>query len=154
MSLINILAIGKIKNRALKELEQEYLDRLSRYTACDLRELKDSSAQTPQKKISDESKNILERIPPGTFVIILDKMGQQFTSERLAKFIQEKNNRGIKGIFFIIGGAYGLSDEIKKRSNHLLSLSTLTLTHELARVILFEQLYRAHTILRGEKYHH
>lgn len=154
MSRITILAVGKIKHPALKQLEKEYLDRLSHYTKCQIVEVKDSSSKDPKRKCEEESEAIKRKLSPGDHIVILDWQGKNFTSPQLAGQIQKINNQGISNTTFIIGGAYGLNDSIRKKANLTLSLSTLTLPHELARIFLLEQLYRAHTILRNEKYHH
>ena len=84
----------------------------------------------------------------------MDEKGKQFSSKKYSDFIQSKLNSGKKNLVFVIGGAFGFSDEIKKKASDLISLSTLTFPHQLAKLIFCEQLYRAFTILKGEKYHH
>lgn len=154
MSRITILAVGKIKHPAFKQLEKEYLDRLSHYTKCQIIEVKDSPSKDPKRKCEEESEAIQRKLSSRDHIVVLDWQGISFTSPQLANQIQKINNQGISNTVFVIGGAYGLDNSIKKKANLILSLSILTLPHELARIFLLEQLYRAHAILKGEKYHH
>ena len=134
-----VLAVGKIKERGLRETADDYLKRLQRYARCDEIEVRDGAA--------------LERaIPPDAFVIALAVDGDAPTSEAFAKNLERWASRGKGVLAFLIGGAEGLPSELTPRANARLSLSSLTLPHRLARVVLFEQLYRAMTILRGEPY--
>ena len=105
------------------------------------------------KKI-EEGKKILPELSKDNVVILLDDKGVEYTSEGFAAFIQNKQNSSIKNLVFIIGGPYGFSEEIYKRANFKLSLSKLTFSHQMIRLFFAEQLYRAFTILGGEKYHH
>lgn len=97
---------------------------------------------------------ILEWLEPDDFLVALDERGKQMSSEEVASFIQNKSNQSIKKIVFLIGGAYGLSEAVLKRANYVWSLSNMVFPHQLARLILAEQIYRACTIIRNEKYHH
>lgn len=113
------------------------------------------------KKIHDidevkksEGKLIIEKIQPNEFVILLDNNGKTFNSIAFAQFIEQKNNQSIKKICFVIGGAYGFSDEVYNISNYKISLSQMTFSHQLVRVIFLEQLYRALSINKGLPYHH
>jgi len=101
-----------------------------------------------------EGKIIMAKINKDDFIILLDETGKQLTSVELANFIEQKTNASIRSLVFIIGGAFGVSDEIKQRANFTWSLSKLVFPHMLVRLILAEQVYRACTILRNEKYHH
>ena len=101
-----------------------------------------------------EGSIILDWLEPDDFLIALDKRGKQMSSEEVATFIQNKSNQRIKKIVFLIGGAYGLSEAVLKRANHVWGLSKMVFPHQLVRLILAEQIYRACTIIRNEKYHH
>jgi 23S rRNA (pseudouridine1915-N3)-methyltransferase len=101
-----------------------------------------------------EGEMILGFLQKEDCLVLLDERGKQFSSEALASFIQAKANESVQRLIFLIGGAYGVSDAVKKRANHVWSLSLLVFPHQLVRLILAEQLYRACTILRNEKYHH
>ena len=103
---------------------------------------------------NEEAKLLLSKIDPTAFVILLDETGLQYTSDKFAKLIQEKLNTVTSELIFVIGGPFGFSDEMYKRANHQLALSKMTLTHQMVRLFFTEQLYRAFTILKGEKYHH
>ena len=139
MALIRLVAIGKIKNPHLKALEADYAARLKHYTTFEIKESKDSK---------------LRFFSPSEYVVALDERGKKLGSVELAGWFKEQYNRSAKKIVFVIGDAYALDPAVKTRANLVLSLSALTLPHELARVFLLEQLYRAHTILKGEHYHH
>jgi 23S rRNA (pseudouridine1915-N3)-methyltransferase len=101
-----------------------------------------------------EAELILGKINPKDLLILLDERGKQFASETLADFIMKRGNESVKNLVFLIGGAFGIDEAVFKRANHKWSLSQLTFPHQLVRLILAEQVYRACSILRNEKYHH
>ncbi len=154
MSYFTLITVGKMKNSSLKELAEDYLARMKHYGGCDLIEVQDSRKSDTNQKNVEESFLLSQKIPSGNYVVSLDETGKSLSSKNLAFQIQSVQNASYRGMTFLIGGAYGLSVELKQKANLLLSLSALTLPHELARVVLLEQLYRASTILKGEKYHH
>jgi len=134
----------------------EYESRAARYFAFDAAEVKEEPFRRPgdAARVRDqEGKRLLARVPAGAEVVALHETGRQWTSHRLAEYLAELAVHGSPGAAFLIGGAYGLSDEVLARARHQLSLSAFTLPHELARLVLAEQLYRAGTINRGEPYH-
>ena len=141
---LRIIAVGKVKNRALQELAQDYLARISHYAKIDVVELKDSDPR-------QEGRQMLEKIERtgSAFVIALSEEGKEMVSGEFADRLGKINT----DIIFLIGGPVGLSKEARKRADTVLSLSRMTFTHEMARVVLLEQVYRAFTILKGEKYH-
>jgi len=141
--------IGKTKDKNWKALQDEYLKRLSYFVRCDLVEIKDS-AKHESSEI--EGKRILETLNPKTFAVLLDVAGKPISSHQLSTKIENWQNLGLKEISFIIGGYDGASKEIRERADYLLSLSFLTFTHEMARVLLLEQLYRGYSILKGFPY--
>ena len=141
--------IGKTKDRNWKALQEEYLKRLSHFVKCEIVEIKDSARH---ENAEIEGKRILEILNPKTFAVLLDVSGKPISSHQLSAEIEKWQNVGIKEISFIIGGFEGASDEIRKRADYLLSLSFLTFTHEMARVVLLEQLYRGYSILKGFPY--
>jgi len=100
-----------------------------------------------------EAENILLKILPSYFLVLLDEKGTQFSSVEFAGFLQKRMNSGVKNLVFVIGGAYGFSEKLYERANSKISLSKMTFSHQLIRLIFAEQLYRAFTILRNEKYH-
>lgn len=101
-----------------------------------------------------EGEMILNFLKPEDFLIVLDERGKMLSSQKLAEFIQQRANESVKNLVFLIGGAYGISEEVMKRAHFKWSLSSLVFPHQLVRLILAEQVYRAATILRNEKYHH
>ena len=153
---ITILAIGKKHDAKFLAAIEDYSKRLTHYTNFEwkLVEQKLTSSMSENEIRTAESELLLATLENGTIVILLDEAGAKLHSLQLAQRIQAYMNQGIKQITFVIGGAYGVSDEFKKRSDFTLSLSDLVFPHQLVRLILAEQLYRAHTIIAGEKYHH
>ena len=141
--------IGKTKDKNWKALQEDYLKRLSHFVKCEIVEIKDSARH---ENAEIEGKRILEILNPKTFAVLLDVSGKPISSHQLSAEIEKWQNVGIKEISFIIGGFEGASDEIRKRADYLLSLSFLTFTHEMARVVLLEQLYRGYSILKGFPY--
>lgn len=139
------LWIGKTKDKNWRALEEEYFARLSHFARCEIVELKDSNKEI-------EGKLILEKLNPSTFVCLLDVKGRSISSHDLAKNIENWQNRGLKEVTFIIGGAEGVASRVVERADYSLSLSFLTFTHEMARVVMLEQLYRAFTIIKGFPY--
>ena len=150
--MIKLICVGKIKEKYLNEAIDEYKKRLSKYTKLDIIELPDSSYNEMDKVKKEEGKLILKHIKETDNVIILDINGQELSSVELTTklcFIETMNSN----ITFIIGGSYGLSEEVKKRANYSISFSKLTFPHQLFRVILLEQLYRTYKIRNNENYH-
>lgn len=141
--------VGKTKEKNWRALQEEYLKRLSYFIKFDITEVKDGTAQ---ETVEAESKRILENVNQTSFVCLLDVEGKGISSHQLAETIEKWQNRGLKEVTFLIGGASGVSAEVVEKANYSLSLSRLTLTHETARVILIEQLYRAFTIIKGFPY--
>ena len=151
--MIKIIAVGKTKQKFILDGVQEYNKRLTKYSKVVWEivvDVKLSSSINVDIVKAKESEKILSKIKPNDFVAALDERGKQFTSPEFAKFISQRN----QNITFIIGGVYGLSDIIKKRANILLSFSKSTMTHQMIRLLLSEQLYRAFTIITGKKYHY
>ena len=133
------------KQSAIRELTEEYAKRLSRFVTI---ETKSVVSEEALLKILAGAAG---RVPP--FVVLLDSQGKQFSSEEFAGFIDSHQARATQTLFFAVGPADGFSEKALKSANHLLSLGKMTLPHELARVVLLEQLYRAFTILKGHPYH-
>lgn len=156
---INIIAIGKIKEKYIQEGIKEFSKRLSRYCKLNIIELEDEKApETLSEKDmiivkSKEGERILNKIPSNSFVIALVIDGKQLTSETLAEKLEEIMVNGQNDITFIIGGSLGLSPEVISRSDFKLSFSKMTFPHQLMRLILLEQIYRAWKINKGEPYH-
>ena len=156
---INIIAVGKLKEKYLKEAVSEYSKRLSKYCRLDIIEVSDEKAPENMSQAEEESvKNkegqaILKYVKSDTYVIALIIEGKMLTSEAFADFINELGIKGKSNIAFIIGGSLGLSGEVIKRADYKLSFSPMTFPHQLMRVVLMEQIYRGFRIIKGEPYH-
>lgn len=154
---VKIILLGKTNSRHLIEGEQKYDGRLKHYLKVkevvipELKKVKNLSQQQIKDKEGDL---ILKQLEPSDFVVLLDDKGQEYTSKAFAQWLQKRMNAGHKNLVFIVGGAYGFSDVVYQRANHKFSLSRLTFSHQMVRMIFKEQLYRACTILKGEPYHH
>lgn len=154
---LKIISVGKLKEKYLKDAFNEYAKRLSKYgevVNIELDEYKISEENEANEKIAitKEGESILSKIKPEDFVLLFDLWGKNVDSLELAKII-DKSTINFSNIAIVIGGSYGLSDEVRKRSNFRLSLSKLTFPHQLVRVIALEQLYRCFKINNHEKYH-
>ena len=148
-----LIWIGKTRNEHLRALAADYLKRLSRFVQCEVVELRESTVADEGAGVLDESKRIASAIASDTFVVLLDVNGEKsWSSTELAAQIESWQSRSLKGIAFVVGGHLGVSEEISRHATLRWSLSRLTLTHEMARVLLLEQLYRAFTIVRGLPY--
>ena len=141
--------IGKTKEKNWKALQEEYLKRLSHFVKCEIVEIRDSAAHEGPEI---EGKRILEALNPKTLAVLLDVGGKAVSSHQLANVIEKWLVGGAREITFVIGGATGVSREIRERADYMLSLSFLTFTHEMARVVLLEQLYRGYSIIKGFPY--
>ncbi len=154
---ISILQIGNLPSKEIKTLCNQYESRLTNYTRLEiisLSEIKNASNLSANELKAKEWKAFEKKINAGSQVILLDENGKNYDSVGFATFIQKNQNTSIKELIFIIGGAFGFSDEAYKRANQKISLSSMTFNHQLVRLIFLEQLYRAFTIIKGEKYHH
>ena len=156
---INIVCVGKIKEKYLKLGIDEFKKRLSKYCKLEIIELEEEKAP---ENLSDkemliikekEGKKILSKIKDNSYVIALAIDGKNLSSEELAQTINKLGVRGVSNITFVIGGSLGLSDEVLSRADYKLSFSKMTFPHQLMRLILLEQVYRAYRINNGEPYH-
>ena len=150
--MIKIVCVGKLKEKYLKDATEEYLKRLSKYTKVNLIELNDVNNTDINNILKKEQEEIFKYIEPKVYVITLEIEGNQVSSLELAKKVND-TFLNYSNITFIIGGSYGLSNEIKNRANYKLSFSKLTFPHQLFRVILLEQIYRVFKINNNEEYH-
>ena len=150
--MIEIICVGKIKEKFFKEAIEEYKKRLTKYTKLQIIEVEDVNLPN-ETFIKQKEKELIEKnINEKDYVITLEIEGKELNSEELSKKIQELEQTN-PNITFIIGGSYGLDDRIKERSNYKLSFSKLTFPHQLFRVILLEQIYRSYKIKNNESYH-
>ena len=156
---IAIIAVGKMKEKPFRAMADEYLKRLSRFGKTEEIELPDLpeptvSSAAIEKQIKDkEGEAILAKIKPSDYVIALTIPGKQWDSPGLSRHLEELMDKGQSSMVFVIGGSLGLSDAVIARANEQLSMSKMTFPHQLARVMLLEQLYRAMKIRAGERYH-
>ncbi len=154
---VKFICIGKTGKVFLEAGEKEYLDRLKHYVSIERIEIPDlknaKNLTIPQIK-ELEGKEILSKTQQGDQLILLDENGNQYSSVAFSQFIQQKFNSGGKNLVFVVGGAYGFSEAVYAAANGKISLSKMTFSHQMIRMIFFEQLYRAMTILKGEPYHH
>ena len=150
-------SIGKSNEPIVKEGVEEFTKRLNRYFKTEWTIIptpKNAGMLSEMDLKKKEGEMILGWLEKDDFLIVLDERGHQLTSEGLAEFIQTRANESCKKLVFLIGGAYGVGEAVLKRANYKWSLSKLVFPHQLVRLILVEQLYRACTILKNEKYHH
>ncbi|MDE1192255.1 MAG: 23S rRNA (pseudouridine(1915)-N(3))-methyltransferase RlmH [Arachidicoccus sp.] len=154
---IVLLSVGKAHETYVQQGIQDFTKRLNNYFNADwhiIAPLKNAASLSIQETKLQEGKLILQHILQDDYLVLLDERGKEFSSAQLANFIQQRANESTKRLVFLIGGAFGVSEEIFKKANCVWSLSQLVFPHMLVRLILAEQLYRACTILRNEKYHH
>ena len=148
-----MLWVGKSRDAWVKEALADYSSRIRRYSPLELCEVRDEKGAEAEEMRRRECERLEKQIPPNATLVLLDETGEQMDSPGLAAFIGRQRDSGVGEVVFVIGGAYGFSEEFR-RQGRLLSLSRMTFTHQMVRVFLLEQLYRAFTILNGEPYHH
>ena len=154
---ITLLTVGKTDRDWVRQGLDIYVSRLKHYipfTISEIPELKNVSALSKDQIKTKEGELILKNLKPSDDVILMDEHGKEYTSVDFASLLQKKITYEGKDIVFIIGGAYGFSDEVYRRANSKISLSRMTFSHQMVRAIFAEQIYRAFTIMRGEPYHH
>lgn len=154
---ICLLVIGKTDAAYIRTGIEEYEKRLTRYVPYEMKVLPDvkNSKNMPESLQKDkEGELILGQLQAGDVVVLLDEKGKQFTSTGFSGYLAQKMQCGIKRLVFVIGGPYGFAEDVYKRANDKLSLSKMTFSHQMVRMIFVEQVYRAMTIMNGEPYHH
>jgi 23S rRNA (pseudouridine1915-N3)-methyltransferase len=142
---LQIAWIGKTKEAAFRALTEEYLRRISRYVAAESHEM---SSEDALLELTEASSGRTRPV-----LILLDARGRQFTSEEFAELLRDQQDRGTQNLFFAVGPADGFSDNARRSADLVLSFGKMTLAHELARIVLLEQIYRGFTILKGHPYH-
>ena len=153
---ITLLVVGKTTDTHIELLIQEYQKRLAHYIPFNIQvipELKNTKALTPEQQKQTEGELILRTINSSTDLVLLDEHGKEYRSMEFAQVMQKKMSAG-RDVVFAIGGPYGFSQAVYERANGKISLSQMTFSHQMVRLFLIEQIYRAMTILRGEPYHH
>ena len=154
---IKLLAIGKTDSKALQMLISEYENRLRHYVRFELETIPDIKNVKNLSEVQQKEKEgelILKKLVPTDILVLLDENGKQLSSVDFSKYLQKKMNAGIKQLVFIIGGPYGLSDAVYEKSQGKIGLSKMTFSHQMVRLFVVEQIYRAFTILKNEPYHH
>ena len=151
-----LLLVGKTNNKHYIACINDYVERIGHYMPFSITvipELKQTKSLTEEQQKAREGELILEKIQPSDTVVLLDEHGKQFRSIELADWLQRKQLNS-RRLVFVIGGPYGFSQEVYKRANEQISLSPLTFSHQMVRLVFTEQIYRACTIIKGEPYHH
>ena len=154
---IKLICVGKTTSANLLTGENEYLKRLKHYNSVEkieIPELKNAKKLSEKEIKTQEGSLILKKINATDFVILLDENGKDYTSLEFSQFMQKRLNSGTKTVVFLIGGAYGFSEQIYNRSQAKIALSKMTFSHQMVRMFFLEQIYRAFTILKGQPYHH
>lgn len=151
------MSVGKISSGWIQEGLDLFESRLGRYikfTSIIIPDIRNAKSLSVEIIKEEEGKAIIGNLQASDFVVLMDEKGNEFTSRGFADWIQKQMNSGRKRLVLIIGGPFGFSKEVYSRANSLIALSKMTLTHEMAKLVLTEQLYRGMTILKGEPYHH
>ena len=154
---IKLLVIGKTDDKNLQQLIDDYQKRLGFYIKFELiviPDIKNTKNLTENQQKEREGELMLKHLETSDELILLDEKGKGFRSVEFADLLQKKMNSGIKQLVFVVGGPYGFSDELYKMANAKISLSKMTFSHQMVRLFMVEQLYRAFTILKNEPYHH
>ena len=152
-----LLSVGKTDDDFYAQAIDVFKKRLGFYIPFDMEfvpDLKNTKNLSEKEQKNLEGEGILNRIQPGDYVVLLDDKGKQYSSTEFARFIEKKSHSVPKRLVFVVGGPYGFSDDVYARANEKLSLSKMTFTHQMVRLVFVEQLYRAMTILNNEPYHH
>ena len=149
--------VGKTSTGYLEQGVAEYVRRLSHYVSFNIQyiaDLKNTKNLTVEQQKTSEGKLIIQSLEKSDYVVLLDEHGREYTSLQFADYVQKRMSSGVRRVVFVVGGPYGFSQEVYDRANDKLSLSKMTFSHEMIRLIFTEQLYRAYTILNHEPYHH
>ena len=149
---LRLIWVGKTRNEHLRALVEDYLKRLRRFARCEVVELREGAGIDERACLEEEGKRITGALASDALTVLLDVEGRSLSSQDLAGQVEQWQGRSVKEVAFVVGGHFGVSEAIRKRADLRWSLSKMTLTHEMARVLLTEQLYRAYTILRGVPY--
>jgi len=154
---IKVLAIGRTDDKQLLQLIDLYVKRLSHYVKFNLEiipDLKNTKNLSEAQQKEKEGELILKKLSPTDILVLLDENGKQFSSVDFSNYLQKRMNAGIKTLVFVIGGPYGFSETVYAKAQGKISLSKMTFSHQMVRLFVVEQIYRAFTILRNEPYHH
>ena len=150
-----VMSVGRVRQQFVLQGEGEYLQRIKGNFQVELVELgMDSPESMSAAEVqAREGEEILKRSKSYDYLVALDERGKRVTSKQIGEFLQARMNSGIKSVCFVIGGAFGLAEKVRQEADSVISLSALTFPHQLTRLLLVEQLYRAHTLMKGISYH-
>ncbi|MBR1667923.1 MAG: 23S rRNA (pseudouridine(1915)-N(3))-methyltransferase RlmH [Bacteroidaceae bacterium] len=154
---VALILVGKTVNRHFVDLIEDYVSRVKHYIGFDvitIPELKNTKNLSPDQQKQQEGELIVKQIQAGDHVVLLDEHGKELRSVEFSKYMEQKMLTVNKRLLFIIGGPYGFSSDVYAKANEKISLSKMTFSHQMVRLIFVEQLYRAMTIMKGEPYHH
>ncbi len=154
---VALVLVGKTVNKHFVELIDEYAGRVKHYIGFDIitiPELKNTKSLSADQQKQQEGELILKQMQAGDYVVLLDEHGKEFRSVEFSSYMEQKMQTVNKRLVFVIGGPYGFSPDVYAKANEKISLSKMTFSHQMVRLIFVEQLYRAMTIMRGEPYHH
>ncbi|WP_298271701.1 23S rRNA (pseudouridine(1915)-N(3))-methyltransferase RlmH [Geobacter sp.] len=151
---LRVLWVGKTQEEWVRRGIDEYAGRIRRYAPLELAEARDEKGAAAEAMRARECDRLEKLLPRNTRLVLLDERGEEMTSPQFAAFIARQRDSAVPELAFAIGGAYGFADSFRARADRTIALSRMTLTHQMVRVVLLEQLYRAHTIINGEPYHH
>jgi 23S rRNA (pseudouridine1915-N3)-methyltransferase len=153
---IQVLVIGKTEKKWLREAIEEYSNRIQKYISFEIKELPDIKNASSMPEVTRRKKEGELLLPylQDAYIVLADEQGKEYRSVELAAWINKLMNYSGKNLVLVIGGPYGFSEEIYQRANEKISLSKMTFSHQMVRIILIEQMYRSFTILKGEPYHH
>jgi 23S rRNA (pseudouridine1915-N3)-methyltransferase len=152
---IVVLSVGRVRQRFVLDAEGEYLQRIKGSFQVELVELGMESPESmkPAEVQAREAEEVLKKTKNYDYLVVLDERGKEMSSKALSEFVQTRMNSGVKSVCFVIGGAYGFAEKVRQEADLILSLSALTFPHQLTRMLLVEQLYRSHTLIKGISYH-
>ena len=156
---LTLLWVGRTRDRNIRAAARLYVDRIGRYLPVDVVEVKDEAAADEHagaEALRKEGRRIREKLPPGHEVVLLDVGGRELSTGEFAEFLGRRlsaSSSSLRGVAFVVGGHQGVDEETRQTADHIISLSRMTLPHEMARLVLVEQIYRVMTILRGGRYH-
>lgn len=154
---VTVLAVGKTTTPYIKEAVAEYMGRINHYMPVQIDyvpDLKNVKAMTREQQKQREGAGIMAQLQPSDYVILLDERGKQYTSREFSQKLERLAMESVRRLVLVIGGAYGFSEDVYGRANEKMGLSKMTFSHEMVRLFISEQIYRAMTIMRGEPYHH
>ena len=151
-----IISVGRVRQHFVRAGEEEYVKRLrATPLALSFDELGCDAPESlsPAEVQEREAATLLKRLESHDYVVVLDERGKQLHSQEFSRLVEQRMSQGVRSLAFVIGGAFGFSEKVRQRADYVLSLSTLTMPHQLVRLVLVEQIYRAHTLMRGISYH-